>query len=286
MPGDIWAGWLDESACEYQAVDRQLRLLRSQVRDRVLHKAGLKRGSRVVDLGCGLGFLSLEAARMVGPEGRVIAVDRSPGALDKLRGEAAERGLANLQVMEADAAALLLEGEEADAVVARSVLSYLPDRRAALWEAYRVLRGGGVLSFFEPVLAEEELIVNWGREASIWAKLRAILTGFHPAYSFRRGVLLEEVREAGFVEVDSFTWYSDVSRPLSGEEEALREWRSGLPGELSLYRFWLDHGASEEEISRVARRLAEESRKLSYRDILPCVYVWATRPGGEETGGG
>lgn len=260
-------------------MDRQLRLLRSQVRDRVLHKAGLKRGSRVVDLGCGRGFLSLEAARMVGPEGRVTGVDRSPGALEGLREEAAERGLDNLLVLEADIASLPLDGAEVDAVVARSVLSYVPDRLAVLREALRVLREGGALSFFEPVLAEEELTVSWGGETSIWVKLQAILLRFHPAFSFKRGVLLREVDEAGFREVDSFTWHADVSRPMGGEEEAMEELRGGLPEELSLLECWLAHGAAVEEVARVARRLAEESQKPSYRDILPCIYVWARKPG-------
>lgn len=281
MPGDIWAKWLDESAREQESADRQLRLLRSQVRDRILHKAGLKRGSRVVDLGCGLGFLSLEAARIVGSEGRVTAVDQSPGALEALREEAVERGLTNLVVLEADVAALPLDRGEADAVVARSIFSYVPDRSSVLKEAQRVLKKGGVLSFFEPVLAEEELVVNWGREASIWVKLHAILLQFHPAYRFKRGVLLEEVEGAGFGEVDSFTWHADVSRPLSGEEEAMEDLRGGLPGEFSLLECWRAHGAGEEEISRVARRLAEESNKPSYRDILPCLYVWAKKPGPE-----
>jgi len=281
LPGDIWAKWLDESAREHESADRQLRLLRSQVRDRVLHKAGLKRGSRVVDLGCGLGFLSLEVARIVGSEGQVTAVDQSPGVLEALREEAAERGLTNLVVLEADVAALPLDQGEVDSVVARSVLSYVPDRGSVLKEAHRILKDGGVLSFFEPVLAEEELVVNWGREASIWVKLHAILLQFHPAYSFKRGVLLDEVEEAGFAEVDSFTWHADVSRPLSGEEEAMEDLRGSLPGEFSLLECWLAHGAGEEEVSRVARRLAEESNKPSYRDILPCLYVWAKKPGPE-----
>ena len=235
----------------------------------------------MVDLGCGRGFLSLEAARVVGPEGQVTAVDQSPGALEALREEAAAKGMNNLVVVEADVAALPLDQGEADAVVARSVLSYVPDRVSVLKEARRVLREGGILSLFEPVLAEEELVVNWGREASIWTKLHAILLQFHPAYSFKRGVLLEEVEGAGFDEVDSFTWHADVSRPLSGEEEAMEDLRGGLPGEFSLLECWLAHGAVEEEIARVARRLAEESNKPSYRDILPCLYVWAKKPGPE-----
>jgi ubiquinone/menaquinone biosynthesis C-methylase UbiE len=278
LPGDIWAKWLDKSARENEAFDRQLRLLRSQVRDRVLHKAGLRRGSRVVDLGCGRGFLSLEAARLVGPEGRVIAVDQSPGALEALQEEAAEKGMENLVVVEADIAALPLDRDEADAVVARSVLSYVPDRSSVLKEARRILKEGGALSLFEPVLSEEELVMNWGREASIWVKLHAILLQFHPAYSFKRGVLLQEVEAAGFDEVESFTWHADVSRPLSGEREAMEDLRGGLPGEFSLLECWLAHGAGTEEIGRVARRLAEESNKPSYRDILPCLYIWAKKP--------
>ena len=53
MPADIWVKWLDDADREGAALDRQLRVLRSQVRDRVLHKAGLRRGSRALDLGCG-----------------------------------------------------------------------------------------------------------------------------------------------------------------------------------------------------------------------------------------
>jgi arsenite methyltransferase len=277
LPADIWAKWLDEADREGAAADRQLRLLRSQMRDRVLHKAGLNRGSHVVDLGCGLGFLSLEAARVVGPMGRVTAVDASPGALETLQRKAEELGLANLYTQQADIAALPIEDATADAVIARSVLTYVPDRFAVLAEARRVLKPGGNLSFFEPVLSEEDLMVDWGDEAYLWDKFRRILEQHHPAYTFNRFDLVDEVKNAGFEEVESFTWHADISRPMVSEEEAMQEFGSDLPGDLSALACWLKHGAVVEEVGLVARRLAEESMKPSFRDILPCVYVWGKR---------
>jgi ubiquinone/menaquinone biosynthesis C-methylase UbiE len=278
LPADIWAKWLDEADREGAAADRQLRILRSQVRDRVVHKAGLKHGSRVVDLGCGSGFLSLEAARLVGPEGRVFAVDSSPGALEALARRAGERGLDNVSALQADISSLPLQDDTADAVVARSVLSYVNDRRMVLGEARRVLRPGGAISLFEPVLSEEELVLDWEDEVYLWTKLRQILQSRHPAYGFDRPELMGEVREAGFEDVDSFTWHADVTRPFAGVEEAVEELEDALPGELSLAACWRRHGVTDEEIRRVSGRLAEGSRKPSYHDILPCIYIWGNKP--------
>jgi ubiquinone/menaquinone biosynthesis C-methylase UbiE len=191
LPADIWAKWLDETEREGAAMDRQLRILRSQVRDRVVHKAGLSRGSRVLDLGCGMGFLSLEAARIVGPEGMVYAVDSSPGALEELARRAVEKGFGNLHTLRGDISRLPLEDGAVDAVISRSVLSYVSDRSAVLREAARMLHAGGTLSIFEPVLSEEEITADWGEETYLWKKLWGILEKQHPAYAFKRGEIAE-----------------------------------------------------------------------------------------------
>ena len=159
-----WSGWLD-------AVERQLhagddprgQVLAGQIRDRVLHKAYLKKGDVVADLGCGKGFLTLEAARLVGEEGRVTGIDASEEALEKARGEAVARGLSNLVFIQAGLTSLPLETGSVGVVLARSVFAYVAERRDAFREAWRILEPGGRISLFEPVVGNETYQLDWGR---------------------------------------------------------------------------------------------------------------------------
>lgn len=73
-------------------------LLDNFIRRRLLSPAKILKGfiepgQRVMDLGCGPGFFTLDMARMVGPAGRVLAVDIQPGMLDKVMRKARRLGL-------------------------------------------------------------------------------------------------------------------------------------------------------------------------------------------------
>ncbi len=63
----------------------------------MLTNLGIKPGMTVCDMGCGNGFYSLQLAKMIGPEGRVLAVDIQPQMLEMLKDRAAEAGLANIE---------------------------------------------------------------------------------------------------------------------------------------------------------------------------------------------
>jgi ubiquinone/menaquinone biosynthesis C-methylase UbiE len=64
--------------------------------EKILTEIGLRPGMVFVDLGCGDGYFAIPAARMVGPGGRVVAVDIDEDAIERLRHQAAEEGLEQL----------------------------------------------------------------------------------------------------------------------------------------------------------------------------------------------
>ena len=68
----------------------------------IVGQAGLKYGQKVADFGCGAGFFTLPAARLVGDEGVVYAVDIMPDRLAVTQSSAQQAGLKNVQVVQAD----------------------------------------------------------------------------------------------------------------------------------------------------------------------------------------
>jgi ubiquinone/menaquinone biosynthesis C-methylase UbiE len=121
--------------------------------EHVLHLAGLARGMRVLDVGCGAGDVMFLAARLVGPEGTVIGVDKSPEAIGVARKRAEVAGLANVQFLTQDFTELVLD-EPVDALIGRLVLQYLADPALALSRLATFVKPGGVVAFQEGFLEE------------------------------------------------------------------------------------------------------------------------------------
>lgn len=107
----------------------------------ILHMLNLRVGERVLELGCGGGFLAVEAARFVGPSGRVIAIDTSPEQITTATQICA--GFDWVECRVADANALPFDDGLFDAVFCNQVIEYMPDLGRALGETRRVLRSGG-----------------------------------------------------------------------------------------------------------------------------------------------
>lgn len=104
----------------------------------ILSSIGLTKGMTMVDLGCGEGFFALPAARMVGPGGRIYAVDINPDAVSRLRAQADQEGLSWVftEVKEAEQA-LVCEGC-ADIVLFGNDLH-------DFFDPLRVIRNAGVM---------------------------------------------------------------------------------------------------------------------------------------------
>lgn len=67
---------------------------------KLLASLGVKPGQTVCDLGCGNGFYTLSLAKLVGPKGRVLAVDIQPEMLELLNDRAESRGATNVETIE------------------------------------------------------------------------------------------------------------------------------------------------------------------------------------------
>ena len=112
---------------------------------RLLEPAGLAKGQRVLDLGCGPGFLSLAVGDIVGSSGAVHGVDINARFVADARARATDRAAAHVTFHHVEGAALPFADASHERVIAKNVLEYVPDLAATLAEATRVLAPGGKL---------------------------------------------------------------------------------------------------------------------------------------------
>jgi SAM-dependent methyltransferase len=114
-----------------------------------LERVGIEPGECVLELGPGPGAFTVDAARRVGPEGRLIAVDIQPEMIARVRARVREAGLDNVETHVRSAYDLPLEDSSVDRAFLVTVLPEIPDPARALAELRRVLKPGGALSITE-----------------------------------------------------------------------------------------------------------------------------------------
>lgn len=134
----------DEAAPRYDSSGVQFA---GPIAERLVARAGLRAGDRVLDVGCGAGAVTLRSARAVLPGGEVTGVDLSEAMLRRVMAEAAGRGLDNVRAERGDATRPLLAEGGFDGVLASLVLYLLPDPREALSNWLGLLRPGGTVAF-------------------------------------------------------------------------------------------------------------------------------------------
>jgi SAM-dependent methyltransferase len=112
-------------------------------------RAGFTIGQTLIDVGCGPGYATLDLAELVGPEGQIIAVDRSRRFLDVLDLRRRTRRINNVSIVEADLDAVTFDEGEADGAWCRWVTAFVPRPNDLLRRVARGLKPGAAFVIHE-----------------------------------------------------------------------------------------------------------------------------------------
>lgn len=205
-------GW-DYSSPHYEA-GWQHQLWPAQ--KRLLEKAKLQKGEKVLDISCGTGLVTFPIAEAVGTEGSVTGIDLSEGMIEKAASLADKDGVSNVSFQHMDAEDLELPDHTFDVTINSLGLMYYPDPDKAIREMYRVIKPEG-----------RAAALVWGRRKECgWTDIfpivdRRVESDVCPMF-FQLGTgenLQKTFRKAGFTNIDSERF--DMTLHFDSDEEAI-----------------------------------------------------------------
>jgi SAM-dependent methyltransferase len=153
--------WNSDFGAKWVAFEADLETLHAPMNDPLLTSAAIEPGMDVLDVGCGSGAVTRQAAEWVGAAGSVTGVDISEVLLDKARGTAVGEGSASVVYLSADAQTYPFAPASFNSVVSRMGVMFFADPTAAFANLLRAVRPGGSFS-----------AVVWRRgEANPWFRI-------------------------------------------------------------------------------------------------------------------
>jgi SAM-dependent methyltransferase len=180
-------------------------------------RAGITRGSRVLDIGAGPGYATTDLAEIVGPEGETLALERSARFAAAARRRCREQGLTNSRVEEVDLMEDPIAATGFDAAWCRWVACFVSSPERLVARIASALKSGGVAIFHEyadyaswrllpgrPLVEQfvAEVMANWrasGGEPDSGRTLPALLS--------QGGFVVREIRPIVFaVRPSDFIW--------------------------------------------------------------------------------
>jgi len=160
---------------------------------KLLDKVGIVSGMRVLELGPGPGFFTIEAARRVNyseSPGMLYCLDIEPAMIDRAKNKVTRYDLKNVVLMVGNGEWLPFKDGSLNLAYLVTVLGEIPDQSRALKELYRVLRPGGVLSISEYLLDPDyplrKTTIAWARQAG-FEPFQEYGNFFAYVVNFRRG---------------------------------------------------------------------------------------------------
>src|SRR5262249_43329737 len=155
---------------EQERLIRQAALI-APITERFFREAGIGPGQRVLDLGSGMGDVAMLLARLVGPAGEVVGIERDANSIARAKARAAAAGLHNVSFLNSDVNNIV-SNRPFDVAVGRFILMFLPDPVSVLRSAVGLVRPGGVVAFQEPSWAP---MLALGAGLPLWSRTRHLI---------------------------------------------------------------------------------------------------------------
>ena len=108
-------------------------------------RSGIKEGSSVLDYGCGPGFCTIPAAKIVGSQGMIYALDIHPLSIEIIEKKIKKHSLKNVKTILTDNGTGL-PSESIDVALLFNVIFMIQDKEKLIDELHRVLKKDGVIS--------------------------------------------------------------------------------------------------------------------------------------------
>lgn len=234
---------------------------------RLLERANLQKGEKVLDISCGTGLVTFPVAEAVGLEGFVTGIDLSEGMIDKASSLADEEGITNASFEHMDAEELDFSDAFFDAAINSLGLMYYPDPDKAIREMFRVVKPGG-----------RAAALVWGRRNRCgWTDIfpivdRRVESDVCPLF-FQLGTgetLKNTFKKAGFTDIESERF--DISLHFDSDKEAIIA--AFLGGAVALAYRKFDEQTKEEAHREYLESIAPYSNGTGYE--IPGEFVVVT----------
>lgn len=118
-----------------------------RIAHRLIEYADLRTRHQVLDIATGTGMIAIEAAQIVGPQGKVIGIDISKGMIERARQKVEVLGLTNVEFQIADAETLNFPVNTFDYIFCSSALIWMSNLLDSLRLWHKLLKPGGFLGF-------------------------------------------------------------------------------------------------------------------------------------------
>jgi ubiquinone/menaquinone biosynthesis C-methylase UbiE len=131
-----------------------------------LADSGIKAGMTILEIGCGTGHMACELAKLVGPSGKVIAIDSSAAQIDVAKRTAQQAGIKNIEFLVHDMRELNILNRGYDATYGRWVIEFTEQPEVILAEMYHYLKPGGILAY-EATNWKQEHYFSWPHSETV-----------------------------------------------------------------------------------------------------------------------